>query len=74
MSNYIAEIDAEIIPHDERLASLAIAAFQRFGKVIHSKARLNFGDCASYALAQSLGAPLLYKGNDFAATDLTSAL
>ena len=37
-------------------------------------ARLNFGDCMSYALARSQGVPLLYKGNDFARTDVSSAL
>ena len=35
---------------------------------------LNFGDCFSYALAKEKGIPLLYKGNDFAKTDITSAL
>jgi ribonuclease VapC len=70
----LSEMSIEIIPHDERLARLAIEAFQRFGKGIHARARLNFGDCATYALAASLNAPLLFKGGDFAATDLTSAL
>jgi len=35
---------------------------------------LNFGDAFSYALATTLGAPLLFIGNDFAATDLIPAL
>ena len=48
-------------------------AFKKFGKGIHSKARLNFGDCASYALAKTYNIPLLYKGEDFAATDIQSA-
>jgi ribonuclease VapC len=70
---FLFSIAAEIIPHDETLARMAIDAFQRFGKGIHSKARLNFGDCAAYALAASLGVPLLFKGTDFAATDALSA-
>lgn len=54
-------------------ASIASEAFLRFGKRRH-KANLNFGDCMSYALAKSLNAPLLFKGDDFALTDITSAL
>jgi ribonuclease VapC len=49
------------------------AAFVRFGKGRHP-ARLNFGDCVSYALAQVRGLPLLYKGEDFAKTDVVSAV
>ncbi len=48
-------------------------AFKRFGKGRHP-AKLNFGDCMSYALAKSLGCPLLYKGEDFAKTDIVSAV
>jgi ribonuclease VapC len=52
---------------------LAAEAFLRFGKSRHP-ARLNMGDCFSYALAKSLNAPLLYKGDDFSRTDIASAL
>ena len=48
-------------------------AFLRYGKGRHP-ARLNFADCASYALAKSRGIPLLFKGNDFAQTDIGAAL
>jgi ribonuclease VapC len=44
-------------------------AFSRFGKGRHA-ASLNFGDCFSYALATVLGEPLLFKGEDFARTDV----
>jgi ribonuclease VapC len=50
-------------------AKLALAAFQQFGKGRHPAA-LNFGDCFSYALAKSSAEPLLFKGNDFAKTDI----
>jgi len=63
----------EIVPFDEELAAASRAAFIRFGKGRHS-AGLNFGDCVSYALAHSRGLPLLYKGGDFAKTDVISAL
>ena len=47
----------------------AFDAYRRFGKGNHP-ARLNFGDCAAYALAKRLDAPLLFKGGDFARTDI----
>jgi ribonuclease VapC len=50
-------------------AHLARSAFSQFGKGRHP-AGLNFGDCFSYALAKSLGEPLLYKGENFARTDV----
>ena len=66
--------DFEIAPFDEAQAREALAAFDRYGKGIHSKARLSLADCAAYALARTVGAPLLFKGNDFAATDIASVL
>ncbi len=61
-----------VLPVDETIADLAIAAFVRYGKGRHP-AGLNFGDCFSYALAKRLGAPLLFKGDDFSKTDIPSA-
>ncbi|KQW29562.1 ribonuclease [Rhizobium sp. Root274] len=52
--------------------NLARQAFLDFGKGRH-KAGLNFGDCFAYALPKDLDEPLLFKGNDFAATDIRSA-
>jgi ribonuclease VapC len=54
-------------------AESARIAWRHFGRHKHS-ARLNFGDCFAYALAKETGAPLLYQGEDFARTDITSAL
>lgn len=51
---------------------IARQAYRDFGKGRH-RAGLNFGDCLSYALAKALDEPLLYKGKDFAATDIESA-
>jgi ribonuclease VapC len=51
----------------------ALQAFERFGKGRHP-AKLNMGDCLSYGAARVLGVPLLYKGDDFAKTDIPSAL
>lgn len=51
---------------------LARQAFLDFGKGRH-KAGLNFGDCFAYALAKDFDEPLLFKGKDFAQTDIRSA-
>ena len=59
----------EIVPADLRQLEVARQAFRRFGKGRHP-ARLNFGDCFSYALAKVSGEPLLFKGSDFALTDV----
>lgn len=71
LETLLRTIEAEVVPFDERQAALAFDAWRRFGKGQHVAA-LNFGDCISYALARALGAPLLYKGKDFAATDVAS--
>ncbi len=62
-----------IEPADEVDWAGALSALMQFGKGRHP-ARLNLGDCFAYALARSLDAPLLYKGNDFSQTDVRSAI
>jgi ribonuclease VapC len=71
---FLADVEIEIIPFDEAQVRAAAIAFDRYGKGIDPKARLNLADCAAYALAKTLNAPLLFKGNDFAQTDLRSYL
>ena len=66
--------DFQIVSFDESQAIQALAAFGRYGKGIDPSARLNLADCAAYALAKSSNAPLLFKGGDFAATDVGVAL
>lgn len=53
-------------------AEIARDAYRDFGKGRH-KAGLNLGDCFSYALAKEMDEPLLFKGNDFARTDVEVA-
>ena len=53
---------------------VAAAAFDRYGKGIDPKARLNLADCAAYALARTMNCPLLFKGNDFTETDVKACL
>lgn len=60
-------------PFDDGHAALAFEAYRRYGKGNHPAA-LNLADCASYALAKSLDAPLLFKGNDFTQTDIRRVL
>ena len=54
-------------------AYLAREAYAAYGKG-RNAAGLNFGDCFSYALAKSTGAPLLFKGDDFSRTDIEPAM
>jgi ribonuclease VapC len=61
-----------IEPVTEEHAHLARQAFTDYGKGRHP-AGLNYGDCFSYALAKATGEPLLFKGKDFARTDLIAA-
>ena len=62
-----------IIDIDQALARVAVSAWRRFGKGRHP-ASLNFGDCFSYAAASLTASPLLFKGSDFAQTDIASVL
>lgn len=54
----------------EEIGRLAVAASATYGKAVGHPASLNMGDCFAYACAKSLNVPLLYKGDDFARTDL----
>jgi ribonuclease VapC len=69
---YLRRSGIIIHPIDAEQARLANDAFLTFGKGRHA-ARLNLGDCFSYALAKALGAPLLFVGGDFAKTDVRTA-
>lgn len=68
-SRMVQEWELEVVSFDERLSARAIDAFRRFGKGRHP-ARLNFGDCLTYALAEERGLPVLCVGDEFARTDL----
>jgi ribonuclease VapC len=63
-----------IVPFDAPTAEAAFDAFRRYGKGRGHRAQLNIVDCAAYALARTRNLPLLYKGGDFAATDIEAAL
>ena len=57
----------------EEQTQIARIAYLRYGKGTGHPAQLNFGDCFAYALAKAMDVPLLYKGDDFAKTDIHSA-
>lgn len=63
----------EVVPVGIDLARRARQAYRDFGRGNHP-AGLNFGDCFAYALAKERGEPLLFKGEDFANTDIEPAL
>ena len=69
---WLSSLQVEL-SEDFELGPPALRAYLRFGKGFHP-ARLNLADCFAYALARTLDAPLLYKGDDFAKTDIRSAL
>ncbi|MBN9347803.1 MAG: type II toxin-antitoxin system VapC family toxin [Devosia sp.] len=74
LDDFLASARATIEPLSLDDLQFAQQAHMQFGKGTSHPAQLNFGDCFSYALAKRLDVPLLYKGGDFARTDIKSAL
>lgn len=72
--NLIAYNHIVMEPFTAEHARVAREAHRDFGKGSGHPARLNFGDCMTYALVKATGLPLLYKGDDFGQTDVVSAL
>jgi ribonuclease VapC len=72
LDGFVRESGAEIVAFDLPQLRAAQDAYRRFGKGRHP-AGLNFGDCMSYALARVCDEPLLFKGDDFARTDIQAA-
>ena len=73
LETFFSRSEIEIVPVTLQLTLLARQAFADWGKGKH-RARLNMGDCITYALARQRLEPLLFKGNDFAQTDIEPAL
>ena len=73
LDRFLARAGVEIVAVTADTARLAREAWRIWGKGNHP-ARLNLGDCFAYALAQERGEPLLFKGEDFARTDVRRAL
>lgn len=73
LTSLIDRLPLTVIELDDIRAERAAVAYARWGKGFH-KASLNFGDCFAYATANEFDCPLLYIGDDFARTDITSAI
>jgi ribonuclease VapC len=73
VNEFIAALQAQEIAIDATMGRGALDAAKTFGKFVGHPAGLNFGDCYAYACAKTIGAPLLYKGRDFALTDVNRA-
>ncbi|MFT4163738.1 MAG: type II toxin-antitoxin system VapC family toxin [Microlunatus sp.] len=74
LDDLMTTLGIEVIPFDAEQAGVARLAYQDFGRGSGHPAQLNFGDCFAYALAVVSGELLLYKGDDFAATGVRSAV
>ena len=74
LDRFLEEAEIQLAPVDAAQARLALRARIVHGRGMGHGGLLNFGDCFSYALAKALEAPLLFIGQHFTATDLTSAL
>ena len=72
LDRFLERAAIELAPVTADHAQAARRAWRRFGKGNHP-AGLNFGDCFAYALAEATGEPLLFKGGDFARTDIEAA-
>lgn len=72
VQTFLLEMEVAVIPFEAAHWREATAAFLRYGKGRHP-AKLNFGDCLSYATAKVAHRPLLYVGDDFAQTDIARA-
>ena len=70
---FLVSSDAEVVAFGSEHWPLALDAFARYGKGRHP-ARLNLGDCQSYAVAKLAREPLLFVGDDFRQTDIQPAL
>ncbi|MDQ0424847.1 type II toxin-antitoxin system VapC family toxin [Cellulomonas iranensis] len=73
VEHVLDRLGVEVVALTPEHARLAAEAYREFGRGSGHPARLNLGDCFSYALASALDEPLLFVGDDFARTDLRPA-
>jgi ribonuclease VapC len=73
MARLVDDLALTVSPLDEGAALAAVRSYLAWGKGFHA-AGLNFGDCFAHALAKAHDCPLLFVGDDFARTDVSSAL
>ena len=73
MALMLSGLGLDVVPVTAASGRRAAAAYERWGKGFHAAA-LNFGDCFTYEVAATHGGRLLFVGDDFSQTDLTSVL
>ncbi|MFP5335333.1 MAG: type II toxin-antitoxin system VapC family toxin [Actinomycetes bacterium] len=74
LDDLLEAADVDVVPLTAEHAEIARQAYRDFGKGSGHPARLNLGDCFSYALARATNNPLLFKGEDFGHTDIAPAV
>lgn len=74
LDEVLLDFSIEVEPLTPEQARIARQAYREYGRGSGHPARLNFGDCFSYALATERREPLLYVGDDFVHTDVRSAV
>ena len=70
VEQFIADLDAREVPISGDMGTKAVEAAQHYGKIINHAAKLNLGDCFSYACARAYRTKVAYKGDDFVHTDI----
>lgn len=70
VDQFFLDLEAKEILISADVGAKALDAAQQFGKIVNHPAKLNMGDCLSYACAKAYRTRLAYKGNDFAFTDI----
>ncbi|WP_081159854.1 type II toxin-antitoxin system VapC family toxin [Ensifer aridi] len=73
VGKFMETIGAREMSMNGSLHRKAIEAARNYGRFVAHPARLNFGDCFSYACAKEYRLPLLFNGNDFSQTDIEAA-
>lgn len=74
VADFIERAEVRVLDVLADMVDDVLQAYQRYGKGTGHRAKLNFGDCFSYAFAKRLKVPLLYKGDDFSKTDVAPAM
>jgi len=74
LDGFVVSPEVRVVWSSFDMYRLAVEAFEKFGKGRGHPAKLNFGDCMAHAVARHYEVPLLYKGDDFARTDIPSVL
>lgn len=74
LTTFTSPADVQLVSFTAEMYHDAALAFERFGKGRGHRAQLNYGDCMAYAVAKHFNVPLLFKGDDFANTDIRAAL